>query len=122
MARIYANENFPAEVVEMLRQKGCDVLTTHQANKSNQKIPDEDVLSFAVAEQRIVLTFNRKDFFRLHRQNSQHFGIIACTEDSDFEGLANRIHEAIGTASGNLDNQLVRINRPNPSKKKSDNK
>lgn len=117
MARIYANENFPTEIVEMLRQRGCDVVTTHEANKSNRKIPDEDVLSFAVSEQRIVLTFNRKDFFRLHRLHPQHFGIIACTEDGDFEGLANRIHEVIETASGNLDNQLVRVNRPNPSRK-----
>lgn len=117
MARIYANENFPTEIVEYLRQRGHDVLTTHQANQSNRKIPDEEVLSFAISEKRIVLTFNRKDFFRLHRQNPRHFGIIACTEDGDFEGLANRIHEAIETASGNLENELVRINRPNPSQK-----
>lgn len=117
MARIYANENFPAEIVEILRQKGCDVLTTHDANKSNRKIPDEEVLLFAISEQRIVLTFNRKDFFQLHRQNPRHFGIIACTEDIDFEGLANRVYAAIESLDGNLENQLVRINRPNLSKK-----
>ncbi|MEO6039301.1 MAG: DUF5615 family PIN-like protein [Saprospiraceae bacterium] len=117
MANIYANENFPVEVVERLRQLGHDVLTTHQAGKSNQKIPDEEVLTFAIAEQRVVITFNRKDFFRLHRENPQHFGIIACTEDIDFVGLAYRIHETIETSKGNLENQLLRVSRPNPSKR-----
>ncbi len=113
MARIYANENFPTEVVESLRRLGYDVLTTHQAGKSNQGIPDEDVLVYATTEQRAVLTFNRKDFFRLHRQNPLHAGIIACTEDAEFADLANRIHAAIETSGGNLDSQVIRVNRPN---------
>ncbi|MFN0035442.1 MAG: DUF5615 family PIN-like protein [Saprospiraceae bacterium] len=118
MPRIYANENFPSEVVDRLRQLGHDVLTTHQAQQSNQKIPDENVLDFSIAECRSVLTFNRKDFFRLHRQNPYHYGIIACTEDFDFEGLANRIHEAIELA-GDIESKVIRVNRPNPSQKKS---
>jgi predicted nuclease of predicted toxin-antitoxin system len=115
MARIYANENFPTEVVECLRQLGHDVLTTYEAGKANQAIPDEEVLSFATAEQRIVLTFNRKDFFRLHHQNQFHAGIIACTEDVEFAALANRIHEAIESQGDNLDAQVIRVNRPNLS-------
>lgn len=43
MARIYANENFPADVIVCLRQLGHDVLTTHESGMSNQSIPDEDV-------------------------------------------------------------------------------
>ena len=113
MSRIYANENYPSAVVDYLRILGHDVLTTNEADKSNQRIPDEDVLSFAVAEKRAVLTFNRKDFFRLHRLNPAHSGIITCTEDSDFLALAERIHETLSLFHGNLDSQLIRINRPN---------
>lgn len=116
MARFYANENFPSEAILHLRRLGHDVLTTHEAGKSNQAIPDEDVLSFATAEKRAVLTFNRKDFFRLHHQNPQHGGIIACTEDADFEALANRIHEAIEMQGDMLHPQVIRINRPPVSK------
>ncbi len=116
MAKIYANENFPSEAIGHLRRLGHDALTTHEAGKSNQAIPDEEVLSFATAEKRAVLTFNRKDFFRLHHQNPQHGGIIACTEDADFEALANRIHDAIELLGGNLDAQVIRINRPPASK------
>lgn len=65
-----------------------------------------------IAEKRTVLTFNRKDFIRLHRLNPVHAGIIACTEDGEFKALADRIHEAI-TFQGNLEAQLIRVNRPN---------
>ncbi len=113
MAKIYANENFPSEVVEYLRQLGHDVLTTHDSGKSNLAIPDEDVLSFATAENRAVLTFNRKDFFRLHRENQNHAGIVACKEDLEFEKLAGRIHEAVETHGSDLSGLIIRVNRPN---------
>jgi hypothetical protein len=51
-ARLYSNENFPLPVVEALRQKGHDVLTTRDAGKANEGIPDEDVLAFAIADKR----------------------------------------------------------------------
>lgn len=112
MARIYANENFPSTAIMFLRNLGHDVLTTHEAGNSNQAIPDEAVLSFAMSEKRAVLTFNRKDFFRLHQQMPDHAGIITCTEDIDFERLAYRIHEAIEQCDGLLDGQVLRVNRP----------
>jgi glycerophosphoryl diester phosphodiesterase len=94
-----------------------DVLTTKDAGKDNQGIPDEDVLAFANAEKRIVITFNYQHFKRLHRLFPKHSGIIICTEDKDLPALAERIHAAIEAAGGNLDNQLIRINRPNLSQK-----
>ena len=47
MARFYANENFPKPVVEALRAEGHEVLTTEEAGKSDQEIPDDEVLAFA---------------------------------------------------------------------------
>ncbi|WP_366665110.1 DUF5615 family PIN-like protein [Microcoleus sp. bin48.metabat.b7b8b9.023] len=67
MARLYADEQYPYPVVELLRALGHDVLTVQEAGKANQKIPDENVLAFASSEKRAVITENRKDFFRLHR-------------------------------------------------------
>jgi predicted nuclease of predicted toxin-antitoxin system len=89
MARIYANENFYYAVVEILQHLGHDVLTSKMAGNANKGIPDEEVLSFAIAEKRIVLTFNYQHFKRLHRFVSQDFGIIICTEDRDYSALAN---------------------------------
>ncbi len=113
MARFYTNENLRRRVVEALRQLGHDVLTSYEAGNANQSIPDDEVLNFAHTNNRIVVTFNRQDFIRLHRQNPIHSGIIACTEDNDHVALANRIHETVLPFNGNPDNQLIRVNRPN---------
>jgi len=67
MAALYSNENFPRRVVEELRRVGNDVLTSYEAGRANQRIPDDQVLSFATGQQRAVLTLNRLDFIRLHR-------------------------------------------------------
>lgn len=111
-ARLYTNENFPLRVVRELRAKGHDVLTSLEAGRANQKVPDAEVLKFAASEMRAVLTLNRRDFFRLHRDSAgQHAGIIACTRDDESTALALRIHEALETA-GNLNGLLLRIVRP----------
>jgi predicted nuclease of predicted toxin-antitoxin system len=111
MARLYSNENFPRQVVEALRRLGHDVLTIQETGKAGQRIPDEDVLAFAVADNRTILTLNRKHFIRLHNEQPVHAGIVVCTFDSDFVGQANRIHTAIN-AMITLANQLIRLNRP----------
>lgn len=113
MARLYANENFPVEVVERLRVLGHDVLTTHDVGKSNQCIEDDAVLRFAVETGRCVITINRKDFMRLHRVVSDHSGIVVCTENRDYTAFADRIDEAI-RQSGELAGQLVRVVRGDP--------
>jgi predicted nuclease of predicted toxin-antitoxin system len=111
MASIYANENFPLQVVEHLRALGHDVLTSHDAGQANQAIPDGDVLDFADKSERILVTLNRRDFILLNRQRSDHAGIVVCTVDTDFSGQARRVHEALN-AAGEMRGKLVRVNRP----------
>ena len=111
MARLYSNENFPLPVVQGLRNLGHDVLTVREAGKADQAIPDDEVLAFATAELRVVLTLNRRDFIHLHAAQPNHAGIIVCTYDVDFIGQAQRIHEAIEVES-TLEGQLFRVNRP----------
>jgi predicted nuclease of predicted toxin-antitoxin system len=110
MARLYADEQYPYPVVKLLRALGHDVLTVQDAGRANQKIPDLDVLAFATSQERAVLTENRKDFFRLHRVQPNHAGIIACTNDRDWEGLSSRIHAVI-VAETPLVGKLVRVVR-----------
>jgi predicted nuclease of predicted toxin-antitoxin system len=111
MARLYADEQFPYEVVENLRDLGHDVLTVQEAEKANQKIPDNEVLEFASNNERAVLTLNRKDFKRLHRSQSSHAGIIICTDDANRKGFAERIHAAILEAEM-LGGTLISVVRP----------
>jgi uncharacterized protein with PIN domain len=113
MARLYTNENFRRRIVETLRELGHDVLTSFEAGNANLSISDDKVVEFAHSEKRIVLTFNRKDFIRIHNQNPVHHGIVVCTEDSDNLALAQRIHEAILAMNGLTENQLIRVNRVN---------
>ncbi|WP_333148919.1 MULTISPECIES: DUF5615 family PIN-like protein [unclassified Microcoleus] len=50
MARLDTDQQFPRDIVELLRQMGHNILTVQEAGKDNQKIPDEEVLAFAVSE------------------------------------------------------------------------
>ena len=111
MARLYADENFPRPVVEELRRLGHDLLTCQEAGQAGNQVPDEQVLAFAHGSGRTVLTFDRRDYFRLHRRDPGHSGIIASTYDPDFVALAARIHAAI-RSQGELAGQLIRVNRP----------
>lgn len=116
MAFLYADENFDHPVVALLRSFGHDVLTAQQAGQANQSIPDALVLAFATAQGRAVLTFNRRDFIRLHQltiPSGSHAGIIVCTRDDDAAALARRIHDAV-TPLPSLANQLIRITKPPP--------
>ena len=111
MARLYANENFPRQVVEALRQLGHDVVTIQETGKAGQAMPDEDVLAFAAADARALLTLNRRHFIRLHNAGGTHAGIISCTFDSDSPGQAQRIDACLQSA-GDLTGKLLRVNRP----------
>lgn len=108
MARIYADEHFPRQVVQNLRFLGHDVLTVQEAG--NAGLPDEDVLTFATTEKRAVLTVNRRDFFRLHKLQPNHFGIIACTRDDDIARLTANIHDGISTLE-TLTGKVIRVYR-----------
>ena len=110
MARLLADENVPLPVVEALRSHGHDVVRLVDS-VLRRGTPDIDVLAFARLERRAVVTLNRKDFFRLHREQPDHEGIIACTFDPDFDGQARRIHDAL-LGGGVLHGLLLRVNRP----------
>ena len=112
MARFYANENIPLPVVTELRRLGHDVLTSFEAGRANAAVPDTDVLAFAIAEDRILLSLNRRHFLELdRRRNQKHHGMVLCTFDPDFSQQAKRIHEAVANVS-QLANQVLRVNRP----------
>jgi predicted nuclease of predicted toxin-antitoxin system len=111
-ARLYSNENFPRRVVEALRKFGHDVLTSFDAGRANQRVPDHEVLDFATSEYRAVLTLNRRDFIKLHRSTKgKHGGIIVCSSDQRVDDFAGRIDQAIREADS-VAGLLIRVNRP----------
>jgi predicted nuclease of predicted toxin-antitoxin system len=110
MARIYADEQFPLAVVKLLQTMGHDVLTVNDAKQAGKKIPDNEVLNFAIENNRAVLTLNRKDFIKLHYSLPNHHGIIVCRDDHNWQQFAERINHAI-LSFESLDAQLIRVNR-----------
>ena len=111
MARFYSDENIALAVVTELRRLGHDVLTSLEAGNANTAEPDYEVLAFAVAESRIVLSHNRSHFLKLHRNRTEdHTGMVLCTFDPDFRGLAQRIDAAVA-ARPEIRNHLIRVNR-----------
>lgn len=116
MANLYADENFDHQVVAELVARGHDALTAQAAGNAYRGIDDANVLAYAIARGRAVLTFNYRHFIRLHLLDENHAGIIVCTDDCDILALATRIDQAI-VAAGPLAGQLIRITRP-PSPRK----
>lgn len=104
---LYADEDFAFPTAVALRQAGHDVVTAQQDGRTG--IDDADLLARAHSLGRIVLTFNRRHFERLHRQGRPHSGIVTCTRDPDFAALASRIDQGLsGRVAGRW---CLRINR-----------
>src|SRR5580658_7092229 len=96
MARFYTNENVPTQVVAEPRRLGHDVMTSWDAGNANSAVPDTEVLAFAAAEARILVTHNRRHFLRLHQnRKADHAGIVAYTVDAEFSRQAQRIDAAV---------------------------
>ncbi|MHA1488347.1 MAG: DUF5615 family PIN-like protein [Promethearchaeota archaeon] len=110
MIRLYTNENFPFPAVKALRELGYNILTTQEAGLAGQAMSDIDVFKYSISKKRILITLNRKHFIHLHEKFPDHYGIIVCTFDPDFNALANRIHHIISEKK-DLSKILIRINR-----------
>ena len=112
MFRFYSNENLSSILVNELRRLGYDVLTSYEAGKANQKIPDALVLAEATANNRCLITFNRDDFVELHRSGVEHAGIVVCKEDRNRLGQALALHQYLMTQQ-TLQNRLIRVLKQN---------
>lgn len=113
MAMLLSNENFPLPAVLGLRARGHDVLTIQDTGRAGEAMPGDEVLGYATAQGRAVLTLNRKDFIRLHMASMNHTGIVVYTLAPAFFGQAERIHEAL-QCERDLRGKLLRVNRPGP--------
>ena len=75
---LYTDEDVTRVLAELLRQRGYDAISAHEVGLIG--VPDEAHLTFAAAQNRAVLTYNRDDFLTLSRQwyvqGRDHAGII----------------------------------------------
>jgi len=78
MISIYTDEDMHGQVALQLRRRGFDALSAPEAG--NLGISDEEQLAFAIQQGRVILSFNRRDFCRMHAEyltsGRKHCGII----------------------------------------------
>lgn len=129
MARLYADEHIPVQVIYRLRRLGHDVLTVKETNqdKYGDGVDDDQVLAFATLDKRAVLTENCADFYALHKSYPGHRGIIASKRFDNWREQAKLIDGAIKAVlnkHSTLNSQFIRIpyveedpSRPVPLKK-----
>ncbi|MBI4715076.1 MAG: DUF5615 family PIN-like protein [Nitrospirae bacterium] len=76
--KLYLDEDVDPLLARVLRDRGMDCLSTYEAD--NRGLADADQLSFATQQNRVILTFNVKDFVMLDRayatSGRSHAGII----------------------------------------------
>lgn len=89
MFKLYIDEDsMDRDLVRALRARGVDVNTAQEIGMMGRS--DEDHLLFATGEGRVLYSFNRGDFYRLHTQliaeDRSHAGIV----------LARQQHYSVG--------------------------
>ena len=75
--QFYMDQHFPVPVTRGLRRHGVNVLTVQEVGRCG--FPDSDQLSFATANQRVMVSFD-PDFLALHKAGIPHGGIAWCPE------------------------------------------
>lgn len=69
-------------LVNTLKKSGHDILTINDAKISGMR--DSQVLTFAFAKNRVLLTRNCRDFERIHLSGIEHAGVLAIYQERDF--------------------------------------
>jgi hypothetical protein len=83
LIKVYLDEDVHNLIAEALRLRGWDALTTVEAG--NRRADDIDQIRYASQRGYCILTYNVKDYPRLHHEimsaGDQHAGIIVATQD-----------------------------------------
>ena len=115
--RVYLDENLSSEIARLLRARGVDAVSAHEARKC--QLTDRAQLEFATAQDRVIVTADVVDFVVLARQaiaaNSGHPGIIvvpASFRGSEFQAIADGIQAIVRQYPDRLRGTVVYLRRP----------
>lgn len=76
--KLYLNENLSPRLAAQLRRNGFDVVASQEVGMRSRSDPEQ--MAFACSQQRAILTYNIRDFVKLHREyvanEQEHWGII----------------------------------------------
>ena len=106
--KLFLNEDVHTRLAKALRQRGFDAITTVEAGMSGS--PDEEQLAFAASQGRVILTFNRSDYARLHKRYAEHgwehCGIIVSEQYPIGEPLRRMLNLLMSLAVKDMRNRL----------------
>ncbi len=82
------------KLLQALCQRGVDVITVAEANMMSRS--DEEQLNWAFDNQRVIYSFNVRDFYRLHttwiNQKKFHAGIILGQQNYSIDEISIKIN------------------------------
>ena len=102
--RLYLDRHVKPQLAQDLRAQGYDALTTQQAGMDTAD--DQAQLRFATDQSRAILTFNIRDFARLHQAwtaaGQVHAGIIVSRQlgSRQYGTLLKRVLRLLNDLSG----------------------
>jgi predicted nuclease of predicted toxin-antitoxin system len=106
---LYLDEDVSVLVADLLRSRGFSATTTLEAG--NRGSSDARQLSFAVSQQKALLTHNRADFEHLARRyfaaGETHHGIIIAVRRSPLELTQRLLHILNHITADEMQNQLI---------------
>jgi hypothetical protein len=109
---LYLDEDVSIELGALLHQLDCDVLTTRDAGRANQKLSDEDQLAFASANGRAIFTHDYVDYEIISKSWSEsgrdHFGIIVSERTGPRE-LRDRMLQLFDDFPEGIPNLFLRL-------------
>ena len=100
--RLYLDEDtMDSDLLTALRYRNVDVLSTGEAQMLSRS--DEEQLQWALEHQRVIYSFNVRDFYRIHtnlvEQRQDHSGIILGLQNYSIGEQMRRILRIIATKS-----------------------
>jgi len=110
--KVYLDEDVQAFIAQALRQRGWEALTTAAAGQKGAT--DVDQISFATDHGYAILTYNSRDFPRLHYEfvasGKTHYGIIVATQEDPRRNI-RALFNLLSTLSAEaIAGQLVYLN------------
>ena len=105
---LYFDEDVSAGIVDNLRTRGFDVLSSRDADTLGK--PDNEQMFYAVSLSRAIVTHNRADFETQHRKflenGLKHFGVIIAKRRRDAEVVARLLSLLDDATAQEMENQL----------------
>ena len=100
--RLYLDEDaMQSRLIRALSARQVDVVTAFEAGLIG--FPDEDHLVYALAQSRVLFSFNRGDFARLHKlylKNDRHHAGIIVSDQLQVGMIVRRLLKLLNTRSG----------------------